>query len=65
MTGVQTCALPISYKGYNPMRFQSYEQGEANGSLNKVIKNELLYFPIKENCKLRYPKIGYNLFSAY
>jgi len=54
----------ISHKGYNPMRFKTFEKGKNNGALEKAIENPILYFKNNEETVVNSAFIGYNEFKA-
>ncbi len=55
----------ISNKGYNPMRFKSFEKGKENGALDQTIENPVLFFQEpEEGVAINSTLIGYNKFKA-
>lgn len=47
---LETLNKVINYKGYNPMRFKSYDEGVENNTLKKLISHPIVFF--KDNNQL-------------
>ncbi len=61
---VETFNKVIDYNGYNPMRFQSYDKGAENGTLEQLLEHPIMFFKENEEPKINSRLIGFNDFRA-